>query len=242
MAGNSQGGGSTIVTGVQPPQKPLNLLNAVSEIQQFGAIEVNMAQQLNKNYFTTQNRVDFFTIGLKNAITHLFFTIIFTPLSVGVIDNLIHLFGDKNLSLFDRIYALFLSLSISIGFAIFLSSLKNSYVGTVSKAMIRSLFEGLLFGEIFKVLVSFLVYQFIYIQMTPEHIVSFLLFLHKYFRPLLIKLNFNYLSAFHWLLNFRDVFPLAELLILVSSVILVAVPISIIMFSAYKGKKGIENL
>jgi hypothetical protein len=244
MAGGSQqsssGGGGTVITGIQPPQKPLNLLNAVSEIQLYGSIEKDLDVPMDKNYFTIQNNIDFFTIGVKNSLTHLFFTLFFTPLAVGVLDNLIHLFGDKQLTTFDRIYALFLSLSVSIGFAIFLSTLKSSYVGTISKAMIKSLFEGLVFGEIVKVIISFLVYQFIYISMTPSHIANFVLFLHKYFHNILDKFHVNYSHMFLWLVNFRDVFPLSELLILVSSLILVLIPITTIAVTTYMHKKNAE--
>jgi hypothetical protein len=238
--GNQQGGGGTVITGIQPPQKPLNLLNAVSEIQLYGSIEKDLTVPMDKNYFTIQNSIDFFTVGFKNAITHLFFTLMFTPLSVGVLDNLIHVFGDKQLTTFDRIYALFLTLSISIGFAIFLSSLKSSYVGTISKAMIKSLFEGLVFGELFKVIVSFLVYQFIYIQMSPMHLAKFVLFLHKYFHNLLDKFHVDYSHMFLWLVSFREVFPLSELLILISSMILLLVPIINIAVTTYMQKKSAE--
>lgn len=239
MAGSSQGnqGGGTVITGVQPPQKPLNLLNAVGEIQQWGSIEKHMEEQLDSNYFTTQNRIDFFTIGIKNALTHLLFTLIFTPLSVGVLDDLIHIFGDKQLTVIDEIYAVFLMFSVSIGFAIFLSTLKSCYVGTVSKLMIKNLFQGLLTGEIFKIIVAFIVYQIIYNQMSPEHITKFLLFLHKYMGSLMAKLHFNYLKAFYWLLNFREVFPVSMLFILIGSVILAGVPTAVI-FITYRRNKN----
>jgi hypothetical protein len=238
---SSGGGGSTVITGVQPPQKPLNLLNAVGEIQQWGSIESKMDtdNQLGKNYFTTQNRLDFFTIGIKNSLTHLFFTLLFTPLAVGVIDNLIHLFGDKQLTAFDRIYAIFLSFSVSIGFSVFLISLKNSYAGTVSKAMINNLFAGIGFGEFLKIMISFIIYQILYIQMSPEHIAKFLLFAHKYFGSILFKVHLNYVNAFNWLVNFREVFPLSELLIILSSIVLIVPPvIAIFLYGRNKNKRN----
>ena len=238
----SGGGSPTIVTGVSPEQRPLNLLNAVSDIQQISAVERGMTNPLDKNYLTVQQRVDFFVIGVKNALTHFLFTLFFTPLTVGVLHNLIHIFGDRQLTWFDEAYALVLAFSISLGFGFFLASLRDCYVGTLSKGMIRNLFSGLAVGEFVKLVLSAIIYQIIYILLTPNSVASLLLSLNNHFGGLMAYLHVNYTAMYYWILKFRGVFPISTVFIFISSFFMVGIPIIALLISTYKKRKYTDDL
>ena len=237
MAGSQssgQGGSPTVITSVQPPSKPLNLLDAVSEIQQMSALEKNMEQSLDKNFLTTKQRIDFFAVGTRNAFLHFFFTLFITPFIVAVFHHLIHIFGDSNLTIFDEVYAIILAFSLSLGFGFFLATLRECYVGTITKGMVNSLFSGLAFGETVKAALAAIIYSFIYISMTPAVIASFIIFMNKHFASILLKLHVNYTSMYYWLIQFRDVFPVAAVFILISSILMIGIPIVALFFSTWR--------
>ncbi len=241
---NSSGGSPTVITGMPTQQRPLNLLDAVSEIQQMCAIEKRMTEEdyMDKNFFTTKQRIDFFAVGARNALLHFLFTLVATPITIAVLHNLIHLFGDRNITLFDEIYALILSFSLSIGFGVFLSTLKECHVGVISKAMINSLFGGLIFGETLKFGLSAAIYAVLYLSITPDNVVAFLKFLNAHFYPLMVKLHANYLAMYYWIMKFRNVFPLATAFIFLSGVFMVGIPAGVIYLGSLKNKRLPEEL
>ena len=229
---SGSGGGTTVVTGMPVQKKPLNLLDAVSEIQQMCAIEKRMTETdyMDKNFFTTKQTVDYFTVGARNALLHFFFALIATPIAIAVLHNLIHLFGDKNMTVFDEIYALILTFSVSLGFGIFLATLRECYLGIISKAMIKSLFSGLIFGEIIKVVFSGIIYAVIYLSITPQTVADLIKFLNAHFGTIMFRLHANYVAMYYWIMKFRDVFPLAAVFVLLSAVFMVGIP-GVVIFS-----------
>lgn len=240
MAGS--GGSPTVVTSIQPPQKPLNLLMAVSEIQQWSAVEKNSTTPIEKNYLTTQQRFDFFSVGIKNVFTHFIFTLFFTPFTVAVLQNLIHVFGDKKLTLFDEIYALILTFSVSLGFGVFLSSLKDCYVGNITKGMIKNLFTGIFMGEIFKDFIAAFLYFELYEIISPNNVSKFLLFLNKYIGSLLVKIHTNYTAVYYWILKFREVLPISVVFVVISSVLFAGIPIGVIAFHTLRFRVQKDDL
>lgn len=232
---NQTGGGTTVVTGMPVQRKPLNLLDAVSEIQQMCAIEKKMVETdyMDGNFFTTKQRIDFFSVGLRNAFLHFFFTLLITPISIAVLHNLIHLFGDRKITTFDEIYALILAFSVSIGFGVFLTTLRECYLGVISKAMIKNLFGGLVFGEAVKIALTAIIYAIIYNSITPESVVSFISFLNAHFSSLMMRLHADYTAMYYWILKFRDVFPLSTVFVFLSGVFMVGIPFAVIFMTSF---------
>jgi len=241
---NTGGGSPTIVTGVPSQAKPLNLLDAVSEIQQMCALEKKMTEEeyMDKNFFTVKQKLDFMAVGLRNAFLHFLFTLIATPIAIGVLHNLIHLFGDYRITAFDEAYAVFLSFSLSIGFGLFLSSLKDCYIGVLSKSMINSLFSGLIIGELIKVATTAAIYAVIYLSITPQSIVSLLSYLSYHLQWLMVRLHPNYNAIFNWLMAFRDVFPLSTVFVFLSGVFMVGIPATAIYVTALIRRRMSEEL
>lgn len=236
-SGDRGGNDTVLVAGVGEIQKPLNLLMAIEEIQHMAAMEADMEEPLNKNFFALKQRIDFFAIGIKHGLLNGLMSALLTPLAFGVLDGLIPVFGDKQLTTFDELYAFALAMAFPLGFAIFLSSLKGCYVGTISKAMIRNLFGGLFSGIIFKVLLAFFVFNWLYISLTPQRVYSWLLHVHK------ILPNANLVPVYHWILNFKQVLPESIVFIALTSLLVVVIPtITLIITSVKQKKKGVKEV
>ena len=222
-----KGGGETVVmTGTGDFKKPLNLLQAIEEIQHMSAIEKSMDEPLDKNFFSTKQRWDFFMMGARNGFLNGFITALLTPLAFGVLDKMIPLFGDKQLTTFDEIYAFMLAMGFSLGLAIFLSTLHKCYVGTISKGMILNLFGGMFAGITVKVSIVFVVFNWLFVFLNPQHVYSALLFIHKYLP------HTNLVPAYYWILKFRNVFPESVVFVALSSLLVIVIPFLTLMVTS----------
>ncbi len=219
MAEKGGGNETVVMTGVGDFKKPLNLLQAIEEIQHMAALERNLDEPLDKNFFSTKQRIDFFMMGVRNGFLNGFITALLTPLAFGVLDKMIPLFGDKQLTTFDEIYAFMLAVGFSLGFAIFLSSLHKCYVGTISKGMIRNLFGGMFAGITAKVIIVALAFNWLFVYLSPRHVYNALLFIHKYLPKT------NLVPVYHWILEFRNVFPESVVFVALTSFLMVVIPL-----------------
>ena len=234
---NGSSNDTVLVAGMGDIQKPLNLLQAIEEIQHMAAMEVDMEEPLNKNFFALKQKIDFMAIGFRHGLLNGLITALLTPLAFGVIDGIIPVFGDKQLTTFDEIYAFLLAIAFPLGFAIFLSTLKNCYVGTISKSMIRNLFGGLFVGLFLKMLVVFFAFNWLYIKLTPEFVYSTLLHIHKALP------NANLVPAYYWILKFKNVFPESIVFVVLTSLLVIIVPSLTLFITTLKNrKKGMKEI
>ncbi len=234
MAGGGDQG-TVIIPGRDDMKKPLNLLSAVDEIQHTAAIERDMLEPLNKNFLSVKQRLDFFVIGFRTAFLGGLFMALLTPFAVGVVEKMVPIFGDKDPSLFDEIYAFFLAISFSLGCGIFLASLRECYVGVVSKGMIRNLFSGLGLGAILKFFIVLLLFNYIYIALTPTRVYKILLFVHKIFSHADLQ------PAYNWILSFKQVIPVSVVLVGIASFLLISIPTVTLVIYTYKNRRKKEQ-
>ncbi len=227
MAGKGGGGDVVVTNSGNKLGKPLNLLMAVDEIQHVAAMEESMSETLSKQYLSVKQRLDFFAVGFRNAFISGFFMALLTPLAIGVIEKVIKIFGDAQPTFFDEVYAIILSLSFSLGYGLFLTSLRNSYVGTVSKGMIQNLFGGLAFGALLKFFIIFLLFNWIYIESTPQHVIAALQFIHRYMQTV------NLVPVYYFIMKFRDVLLISAVVVGVASFLLIMIPIAALFISHY---------
>ena len=230
MADKGSGNDTVVVAGMGDFQKPLNLLQAIEEIQHMAAMETDMDKPLDKNFLALKQRIDFMAVGFKNGMLNGLITALLTPLALGVFDKIIPLFGDKHLTTFDEAYAFLLAIGFSLGFAVFLSSLHKCYVGTISKGMIRNLFGGMFAGIILKVLLVFILYNWIFIELTPEHVYSMLLFFHKYMPKA------NFVPVYNWILEFKYVLPESVVFIALTSMLMVVIPLITLIVTSIRSR------
>jgi len=236
MAEEKSGNNPVIVSNTGDFQKPLNLLQAISEIQHVAALETNMEEPLNNNFLSVKQRIDFMAVGFKNGMLNGLIAALLTPISLGVLKEYIPIFGDHKLTFFDEVYAFLLTIGFSLGFAIFLSSLRKCYVGTISKGMIRNLFGGMFAGILIKVMIVFLLYNWIFIELTPQHVYSMLAYIHKYFP------NANLVPAYYWILKFKTVFPESIVIVALTSMLVIVIPLITLFITIMRNKVQKEEL
>ena len=238
MAKDSNAGNDTVlVAGMGDIQKPLNLLMAIEEIQHMAAMEVDMEEPLNKNFFALKQKIDFAMVGLRHGILNGLMSALLTPLAFGVVDGIIPVFGDARLTTFDEIYAFLLAVAFPLGFAIFLSTLKNCYVGTISKSMINNLFGGLFVGIFLKMLFVFFAFNWLYIKLTPEFVYSVLLQVHK------VLPNANLVPVYYWILKFKNVLPESIVFVILTSLLVIIIPSLVLLITTLKNRrKGAKEI
>ena len=231
---NSRNNSSTVILGDSSKHDhPTNLLSAVSQIQIYAANESKLEDELENNYFSIKQKLDIFILGLRNSLINGIFTVIFAPFSIGVIDNLIPMFGYKTTNFFVNIYSLILMFGISLSFGLFLRSLRTAYVGVISKLMIKNLMAGLTAGEIIKALIAILLYSYLFIQMSNKNLIAIAKWLYVNFG---IQIS---VTEFNWIVTFRNIMPEAIVFVILSSIILLSIPIiSIVRFAI--GQKNAE--
>ncbi|MDH5543765.1 MAG: hypothetical protein OEY64_12485 [Nitrospinota bacterium] len=148
-------------------KKPKNLLDAISEIQQFYIVEKD--QVIDPNYFTWNMRIDLSLMAFSSAIKNGMIGILFTPLAVGVIDRLIPVFGDETPTTFDKGFVIVLALSHTMLDGIVIASMSQYYVGNITRRIIKSIISSTLTGAFLTILFTVILYGYLYnIILEPE--------------------------------------------------------------------------
>jgi len=231
MPEKSSGSNESVIVNQSSLEKPKSLLDAIKDIQNIAAMEQTTTEEVDPMFFSLKDRMDFMIVGIKSSFYSGMVVAILTPFAVGVIEKMIPIFGEETPSLFSQIYALFLALGYTLGFAIFLSTLKGCYIGNISKAMIRNLFGGIMFGAITKTIIAVVLFHFLYIYLTPERVVVFL----NLFKNILTPQKYN--AAYYWILNFKPVFLTSSWVLIFSTMIFITIPVASIIFTSYKNRK-----
>lgn len=232
MPSVGSGGGDTfIVNSPESIRKPLNLLMAIEEIQHQAQAEKNLSVPLDKNFLSTKQKIDFFAVGARLGFLNGLITAALTPFSLGVIENTIKIFGDPHPTLFDQVYAFMLSIGFPLGMAIFLASLRDCYVGTIAKTMIKNLFAGLFTGVIAKLIIVVFAFNWLFVHITPYEVANVLGYINHIFP----KLNLS--SVYFWVLRFRNVFPLSIVVISLTTLISIIIPLGVLVFHTWRNRK-----
>jgi len=145
--------------------RPRNLLNAISEVQQFYVIE-SKGQDIPGEFLTLEHTLDFFKIGVKSGFHEGFALIIlfpvfhfyFFPFVFHKLDFLGHL-------LFGSIP--YLVLIVNAGMCCYIS---RYYVGNITRKAINSLLMGRAMSLLLKAFLLYVLYLVLYRLSTPENI------------------------------------------------------------------------
>lgn len=145
--------------------KPRNLLNAISEIQQFFVIE-GKGQNIPAEFLTLERTLDFFKIGVKSgfheglALVLLFpvFNFYLFPFVFQKLDFVSHI-------LFGSVPYLVLIIN-----TLMCSYISRYYVGNITRKSINSLLVGRAMSLLLKAFLLYVVYLIIFRVSTPENI------------------------------------------------------------------------
>lgn len=232
---SSKGGGDSVLVNQSYLEKPKSLLDAVKDIQNIAAMEKATTEEVDPMFFSLKDRMDFMVVGIKSSFYSGLIVAILTPFAMGVVEKMIPIFGDDVPSVFGQFYAVLLALGYTLGFALFLSTLKSCYVGNISKAMIRNLLGGVITGAVAKTFLAVVVFHFIYLSLTPERV----MFCLNIFKNLLSPQKMN--SAYYWILNFKPLFLTSSWVVIFSTVVFIAIPVITIVSISIKNRKREVN-
>ena len=214
-----------IVLNPSGAEKPTGLLTAISLIESY-AMSERESGSAPQGFFTTQNRVSFFAVGLTGGLVSGLIAAMLTPIAIGVIEKYIPIFGSNEPSYYDQFFALLVSISFSLGYALVISRVRGDYVGRASKSAINNLIFGLVTGAILKLVIAVVAFHFMYfIVLAPHNIGPLLLKLHP-----LVKLP-TLEVWFQWLGEFRHVFLTASYLVAFTTFLTITIPIASIVLS-----------
>jgi hypothetical protein len=145
--------------------KPKNLLNAISEVQQFFVIE-SKGQNIPSEFLTLERTLDFFKIGLKSGFHEGFALVLLFP----VFHFYLFPFVFKKLDLFSHFIfgsIPYLVLLVNTAMCCYIS---RYYVGNITRKAINSLLVGRAISLLLKAFLIYVLYLLLYRLSTPENV------------------------------------------------------------------------
>jgi len=228
---NNTGSNYIAVAGGDVYHKPKGLIEALSEIERY-AVSEKGGTDIDRNYFTTQNTIDFFEVGFKGTLASGLVGILFIPFAIGVMESRIPVFASYDPSLFDLAFVFLLALFFSIGNMLLISSAGKHYTGTITKQMIRWLLGGVIAGGILEIGIAFVLYHWLYLViLTGNRVESVLLLL----APVIARQNLP--EIYNWIMAFKPILLESAWLFAASTLIFVAIPVISAAFSCFLNKK-----
>ncbi len=226
---------SGIVISTAPVVKPKGLIDAISEIEQFYVAE-SEGSEIPDRFFTIKNKIEFFEVGFKGSFISGLITVLLTPLAIGVIENMIPVFGSNTPSTYDKLFVFSIALFFTIGYSFFIDMIGRYYSGRVTISMIRSFVNGLITGAVLKLILAFIFYHFIYlVVLKEERVASFLLSIHSRFKGDYIN------DVYSWVLNFKPVFLTSAYFIALTTALFILIPLSSIAAGSINNKRNKEG-
>jgi hypothetical protein len=234
--GGKGGKDDVIQTGSMLTQKPKNLLDAISAIQWYYAVESG-GSAVPQEFFTLRDNMEFYWIGLRSAVGSAIIGILMTPFFMGVIEKYIPVFGSNNPSAFDVTFTIFLALSFSLGYSLLLACyVGRYYFGTVTKQAIRQLIGGFSLANIGKMFFAIILYNFIYFKILEKGYLTKIL--HKMY-PAVKYETLN--KIYVWALEFREVFITSTVFVVLTTILVVILPIIGLFYFSRKTKKRMKK-
>lgn len=232
--GSQKSGGFTLISsGV--PELPRNILDAVSQIQQYYVLEKE-GSTIPQDFLTIAGAIDFMSIGTKTAVKTGFFSALLSPLMIGVFSHYIPIFGTFNPTLFDKIWAVIMNFSLTIAFAFFLAYVGRYYIGNITKSAIKNLFTGILIGAILKAVVIFMLFHTLYhLVLTPDKVAQAAVWLKDVIGASAAT------KMYYWILGFKKAFIIASWVTVLDTLIMISIPVTFVFFKARKTSTEIDN-
>lgn len=154
-----------ITTDVGRVYKPQNLLNAISEIQQFYVIE-SKGQNIPAEFLTLERTIDFFKIGLKSGFHEGFALVLLFP----VFHFYLFPFVFRQLDLFSHFIfgsIPYLVLLVNTAMCCYIS---RYYIGNITRKAINSLLVGRAMSLLLKAFILYIAYLILFRISTPTNI------------------------------------------------------------------------
>jgi hypothetical protein len=225
------GSGTVVITSGGGESKPKGIIDALSEIEKFSAMD-RKGSEIPERFFTTKNRIEYFEAGFKGSLVSGLVSALLAPLAIGVLEKLIPVFGDSEPTAFDKGFVFLIALSFSIGYAVFIGGMGRYYAGRFTRVMIRSFVSGTIVGAILKMVLAFILFHFLYlVVLTEERIATFLSIFRSWVAPGTLE------NVYGWIVEFKPVLLISAWFIVLTTVIFIMVPVVSIGIALYRERK-----
>lgn len=228
-----------VVTGGGNSQERLeSVFDVVSRIQKVSAGE-KRGGHIDPEFLSLKERWDLWMIGYRKTLISGLYTAAFTPLLVGVVENLIPVFGDKEPTVVDNILAFGLTVGFPLAYAMVTYHLGEYYTGEYTKVMIRRFLFGVVWGAITKIAIVFIGFHTLSLWlMTDRNLATFVLLFEHTFSA--AKLN----ALFHFLCEMREVLLTSAWFVLaITLIVQIFIPLASIGLRIWseRQKRGVDG-
>lgn len=203
MANNDEQGLLIMTDRTNKSARPKSLIQAISEIEQFSVAE--MHSELPEGSLPTEANCSFYDVGIKSSILSGLVLALTTPLMMAAGDKLLPVFGDRELTFFDRIFSVLITIAFPVSFALFIFVvLTRSYAGNITRKAINSLAGSLSAGNIGMALLISLLYHYIsLIFLSSDNVISAIKRVNGiFFVP---SLNIDWNGIYWWIMDMKAV-------------------------------------
>ena len=142
-------------------KKPKSLIDAVSEIQQYHALESNLDDPIPEEFFTYKQQFDFYGIGFKSAFIEGMIFLMIVPFAEALYPSFKEYFFGQGLTSNEMITIYMASYTPVLIMTIFLAAMSKYNSGVLTKKAISSLIWGRSTAFILKGIIAFVVWMIV---------------------------------------------------------------------------------
>ncbi len=214
---------------------PKGLLEAISYIDQQFANELGGCF-INSRFLTTKQRIEFMEVGFRSSFVSGMVSALLTPVAIGAIERYIPIFGDPNPNAFDMLSALLLALCFSLGYAAFIAKSSMQYIGEYTKAMVRNLLGGMLFGAVLKAILVVIAFHSIYFFVLTDKVILWIAAKFYY-----VNMSADQVAGiYYWLQGFKTILLTSSYFVAVSTFIFIVIPFATYYWASLRNKRLIK--
>lgn len=165
----SDGRGGFVPISSSPHASPRNLIDAISEIQQYHIIE-RTGQDIPSDFLTMRGMLTFFLVGFRSGFWEGAFLGLFLPLAWGVWEEAIPAFGGTA-DFFGKCLVFLFGFGISLMMTVVLGGiLARYYGGNLTRKAVNSLVWGRTLSLVAKGVLIFLVFNLLVFLLSPKNV------------------------------------------------------------------------
>ncbi len=165
----SGGRGGFVPISSSPHASPRNLIDAISEIQQYHIIE-RTGQDIPSDFLTVRGMLTFFMVGFRSGFWEGAFLGLLLPLAWGVWEEVIPAFGGTA-DTFGKCLVFLFGFGISLMMTVVLGGiLARYYGGNLTRKAVNSLVWGRTLSLVAKGILVFLVFNLLVYLLSPRNV------------------------------------------------------------------------
>lgn len=165
----SEGRGGFVHVSPSPHASPCNIIDAISEIQQYHIIE-RTGQDIPSDFLTMRGMLTFFMVGFRSGFWEGAFLGLLLPLGWGVWEEVIPAFGGTA-DLFGKCLVFLFGFGISLMMTVILGGiLAGYYGGNLTRKAVNSLVWGRTLSLVAKGVLVFCVFNLLVFLLSPANV------------------------------------------------------------------------